>query len=239
MKLDRNVRVLIADDQSIVREGLTALLSRQRDLKVVAEARDWPGLFTQVIRQRPDITVADLHMPGTPGAAAAIAEILEQSPTAKIVVYSTLFAEEEVLQVIRAGARGYILKSESGTEDLLMCIRAVVKGQVWIHPAVAASLAERITTRSLTKRENNVLQLVVGGKSNKEIASVLSVTEGTVKVHMNHIFGKLGVTSRTAAITKALQRGLARLPEISPFHESPTEGYRPPSSAKRAMPKHT
>ena len=114
-------------------------------------------------------------------------------------------------QVFSAGARGYVLKGESAREDLLTCIRAVSRGETWIHPSAAARLAERMTAPNLTPREIEVLRLMAVGKSNKEIGSSLDVTEGTVKVHVNHILAKLGVTGRVEAIMVAVQRGFVHL----------------------------
>jgi DNA-binding NarL/FixJ family response regulator len=207
---ERFIRILVADDHSIVLEGLRALLSQQRNMKVVAEARDWPQTVRQALEHRPDIVLADLHMPGE-DAAAAISEITRRFSTAKVIVFSAFDTEEEVYQTVRAGARGYVLKGASGKVDLLACIHSVLDGQIWVHPSAAARLAERMNGPALTKRQMDIVHLVVAGKSNKEIAATLSVEEGTVKVHLNHIFEKLGVTSRTAAITAALRRGLVRL----------------------------
>ncbi|MGC1595410.1 MAG: response regulator transcription factor, partial [Candidatus Acidiferrales bacterium] len=118
---------------------------------------------------------------------------------------------EEVYQVFSGGARGYVLKGESGREDLLQCIRAVARGEMWIHPIAAARLAERMSAPNLTRREMEVLGLMVAGKSNKEIGSSLDVTEGTVKVHVNHILSKLGVSGRVEAIMVAVRRGFVQL----------------------------
>jgi two-component system NarL family response regulator len=205
-----SIRILVADDHSIVLEGLRALLSQQRNMKIVAEARDWLQTVQVALQHRPDIVLADLHMPGG-DAAAAISEITRRFSSAKVIVFSAFDTEEEVYQTVRAGARGYVLKGVAGKRDLLACIDSVLKGQVWVHPSDAARLAERMNGPALTKRQIDIVHLVVAGKSNKEIASTLGVEEGTVKVHLNHIFGKLGVTSRTEAISAALERGLVRL----------------------------
>lgn len=204
------IHVVIADDHSIVREGLAAVINREPDMEVVAQARNWTEAVEQVLQHRPEIAVLDLHMRGMdPGDG--IAAVREKLPAAQIIIYSAFSTDEEVYQVFSAGARGYVLKGESGREDLLVCIRAVSRGEIWIHPFAAARLAERTTAPNLTPREIEVLRLVVVGKSNKEIGSSLDVTEGTVKVHVNHILAKLGVAGRVQAITAAVQRGFVHL----------------------------
>ncbi|HVA95770.1 MAG TPA: response regulator transcription factor [Candidatus Dormibacteraeota bacterium] len=216
MKQRCPIRIVIADDHCVVREGLTAIINREPEMKVIAEGRNWMEAIQLVLHHRPDLAIVDLHMPGVEGAKG-IRAILEWFSTARIVVFSAYDTEEEVYEVIRAGASGYVLKGESSREDLLQCIRAVCEGQVWIHPSAAAKLAERMNTPSLTNREKDILQMVVEGKSNKEIGSSLNVTEGTVKVHLNHIFAKLGVQGRVAAVGVAVRRGIARLDGIGPF----------------------
>jgi two-component system, NarL family, response regulator len=204
------IRVLIGDDHSIVREGLKALLSREPKLEISGEAHSWDDALKRVLETRPDVAVLDLHM-GDGSASDAIAAIREKSPRTRIIIYSAFSTDEEVYQVFAAGVHGYVLKGESGREDLLACIRAVARGETWIHPTAAARLAERMTSAKLTYREMQVLQLVVAGQSNKEIGSSLDITAGTVKVHVNHILSKLGVAGRVEAIGVAVRRGLVRL----------------------------
>lgn len=206
MRKTRPIHVVIADDHSIVREGLRAVINREPDMEVVAEARNWTEAVDQVLKSRPEIAVLDLHMYGM-DPCEQIAKIREKHPTTQIVIYSAFSTDEEVYQVFSAGARGYVLKGESAREDLLACIRAVSTGETWIHPFAASRLAERMTTPNLTPREIEILRLLVVGKSNKEIGSSLDVTEGTVKVHVNHILAKLGATGRVEAIMVAMQRG--------------------------------
>jgi two-component system, NarL family, response regulator len=228
MKDPRTIHVVIADDHSIVREGLTAVINREPDMEVVAEARSWPEAVEQVIQKRPGIAVLDLHMHGME-PAEGVAMLRESFPGAHIIIYSAFSTDEEVYQVISAGARGYVLKGESGREDLIVCIRAVSRGEIWIHPVAAARLAARMAAPNLTPREIEVLRLMVVGKSNKEIGSSLDVTEGTVKVHVNHILAKLGVTGRVEAITMALQRGFVQLVGnlLDPAHSLTGQKGRP------------
>ncbi len=214
MKTPRSIRAVIADDHSIVREGLAAVINREPDMEVVGEARNWPEAVDQVLQNRPNIAVLDLHMRGME-PADGVATLREKFPAAQIIIYSAFSTDEEVYQVFSAGARGYIVKGDSGREDLLVCIRAVLRGETWIHPSAAARLAARMTAPNLTRREREVLRLMVVGKSNKEIGSSLDVTEGTVKVHVNHILAKLGVTGRVEAIMAAARRGFVHLVGIS------------------------
>jgi two-component system, NarL family, response regulator len=210
MKKRPCIRIVIADDHSIVREGLTAVIHREPDMEVVAEARNWTEAVDQILQNRPEIGILDLHMRGM-DPAEGIATIREKHPTAQIIIYSAFSTDEEVYQVFSSGARGYVLKGESAREDLLACIRAVSRGETWIHPFAAARLAERMAAPNLTRRETEVLRLMVVGKSNKEIGSSLRVTEGTVKVHVNHILSKFGVAGRVEAIMVAVQRGFVHL----------------------------
>lgn len=212
MKKNRTTRIVIADDHSVIREGLAAILNREHDMEVVAQACSWPEAVELVLQHRPGIAVLDLHMRGMQ-PADGIAAIHEKSPTTPMILFSAFSTDEEVYGVLRAGARGYVLKGESGREDLLTCIRAVLAGETWIHPLAAKCLADRIATPNLTAREVEVLGMLAMGKSNKEIGSGLDVTEGTIKVHVNHIFAKLGVTGRVEAIMLAVQRGLVPLVE--------------------------
>jgi DNA-binding NarL/FixJ family response regulator len=212
MKISPAIRVVIADDHSIVREGLMAVINSAEDMEVIAEARSWPEAIEKILEYQPAIAVLDLHMRGME-PADGIAVLREKTPGTQIIIFSAFGTDEEVFQVLRAGARGYIFKGESSREDLLTCIRAVSGGEMWVHPIAAARLAERMTTQNLTSREVQVLRLMVVGKSNKEIGSSLSVTEGTVKVHVTHILAKLGASGRVEAIMVAAQRGLVPLLE--------------------------
>src|SRR6201998_2117329 len=193
MKKPRSIRVVIADDHSMVREGLAAVINREPDMEGVARARNWSDVIEQVLQSRPEIAVLDLHMGGM-DPAAGVTTLREKCSDTQIIIFSAFGADQEVFQVLRAGARGYVLQGESGTDELLVCIRAVSRGEMWIHPVAAARLAQSMTSPNLTSREIEILQLLALGKSNKEIGSSLDVTEGTVKVHVNHILAQLGVT---------------------------------------------
>lgn len=203
------IRVLIADDHPVVREGLAALIGRPTDMEVIAEVSNGREAFEQFLIHRPDITLMDLRMPELDGVDAILA-IREQVPTARIIVLTTFDGDEDIYRGLRAGAKGYLLK-DACREELLECIRAVYDGRTWIPPAVAAKLATRIGGPDLTSRELEVLNLMVAGNSNKEIGTALGVSEGTIKAHVNRVLEKLGVSGRTEATAVALKRGIVRL----------------------------
>jgi two-component system NarL family response regulator len=209
MNAPKAIRVLIADDHPIVREGLAALINRAPDMKVIAEVGNGREALEQFLCCRPDITLVDLRMPEMDGVDAILA-IREQAPEARVIVLTTYDGEEDIYRGLRAGAKAYLLK-DARREELMECIRAVHAGRMWIPPSVAAKLASRVGDCDLTSRELEVLRLVVVGKSNKEIGVSLRISEGTVKIHVNHIFEKLKVSGRTEATTVALKRGIVRL----------------------------
>ena len=203
------IRILIADDHPVVREGLVALITRREDMIVVAEASNGWELVAEFLHHRPDVTLVDLRMPEMDGVDA-IAAIRERAPSARVIVLTTYDDDEDIQRSLRAGAKAYILK-DTPREELMECIRAVHEGRTLIPPAIAAKLAETLGAPPLTPREIEVLGLVANGKSNKEIARTLFITEGTVKSHLNAMLRKLDAADRTQAVTIALKRGLLRL----------------------------
>jgi DNA-binding NarL/FixJ family response regulator len=209
MSKDRPIRILIADDHFVVRMGLAAVINTQSDMRVVAEAAN--GLqATELFRQHlPDVTLMDLRMPQMQGVEA-ITSIRNEFPNSRFIVLTTYDGDEDIYRALQAGARGYLLKDTVG-DSLLDAIRAVHAGQRRIPPEVANRLAERMFRSELSAREMEVLRLIVKGKSNKEIASDLGVAEGTVKIHINNMLSKLGVSDRTQATTFALQHGIIHL----------------------------
>lgn len=211
------IRVLIADDHPVVREGLAAMIGRQPDMTVVGEASNGQEAVSLFQTLQPDIALMDLNMPQMDGVQA-IQNIREQFPTARIIVLTTFDGDEDIYRGLQAGARGYLLK-DAGRTALLEAIRQVRSGNRWIPTDVAAKLADRMNSPALTAREQEVLALLVAGNSNQEIGVALFITEGTVKTHVAAILNKLGVSDRTQAVTTALRRGLARLPGHNP--ESP------------------
>ena len=209
MRNTDRLRVLIADDHPVVREGLAALINRRTDMVVVAEASSGREAVEQFLRHRPDVALLDLRMPEM-GGVEVITAIREKVPTARIILLTTFDEDEGIYQGLRAGAKAYLLK-DVRRDDLLNCIRAVHEGQTIIPPLIAAKLAGRLTTSELTRREVQVLQSVAHGNGNKEIAASLSISEGTVKTHVSSILAKLGAADRTQAVTIALKRGILRL----------------------------
>jgi len=203
------IRVLIADDHVTVREGLAAMIGRQPDMSVVAEAATGRDAVELWRINRPDVTLLDLRMPELEGVGA-IHEIRSQEAAARIIVLTTFDTDNEVSSAIKAGARGYLLK-DAPLEELLDCIRKVHGGEICIAPALVAKLAAGMVNDALTSRELGVLALLARGKSNKEIGANLHIGETTVKSHLRSIFTKLNVLSRTEAIAAASRRGLIRL----------------------------
>lgn len=209
MKGDTRIRVLLADDHPVVREGLRALISRRSDMTVIAEASDGAEAVRLFNGHRPDVALIDLRMPGMDGVDA-IKAIRQQFPAARIVVLTTFDGDEDIYRALRAGAKAYLLK-DVAREELLDSVRRVCKGETYLPSGVAAKLAERVAAPQLTARELDVLRLISAGKSNKEVGSVLLVTEGTVKAHVNSILRKLSVRGRTEAVAFAIKRGIIRL----------------------------
>jgi DNA-binding NarL/FixJ family response regulator len=207
--LVKQIRIVIADDHPVVREGLGALVSSQQDMKIVSEAANGRQAVQQFLLHRPDVLLLDLRMPEMNGMET-IQAILEKAPNAKIIVLSTYDGDEDVYRALQAGAKAYLLK-DSPRAQLLESIRGVYSGQLSIPSAIGAKLAASMRTPKLTKRERDITRLLVDGKSNKEIGATLGVTEGTVKVHTGHIFKKLGAAGRTEAIRIALERGIVHL----------------------------
>ena len=200
------IKILIVEDHHVVRQGLVALVNTVQDMLVVAEASDGKQAVELFRRHQPDVTIMDLRLPQL-GGVDAIKAIRQGTPAARIIVLTTFDGDEDIYRALQAGARGYLLKGMSG-EELMDAIRTVHAGKTRIPPAIAQRLAERMAGPGLTGRELDVLKLIVAGKSNKEIGKELTITEATVKTHINSILSKLAVTDRTQAATTALQRGI-------------------------------
>jgi DNA-binding NarL/FixJ family response regulator len=206
------IRLVIADDHPVVRDGLRGMLESQADFEVVGEAADGGTAIHQTIEKLPDLILMDLRMPVMDGVSA-IREIKKQLPTVQVLVLTTYDSDADILPAIEAGATGYLLK-DCTREELFHAIRAAKDGEPVLAPAVAKRLIGKMrlpAEEKLSSRELEVLQLVAGGASNGDIAGSLHISQATVKSHLIHIFGKLGVSDRTAAVTVALQRGLIRL----------------------------
>jgi len=200
---------MVVEDHHIVRQGLVALLNTVPDMTVVAEASDGKNALDLFRQHQPDVTLMDLRLPNMSGVEA-VTEIRKQFASARIIVLTTFDGDEDIYRALQAGARGYLLKGMFG-EELMDAIRAVHAGKSRIPAVIAERLALRMGGSPLTTRELDVLKLIVAGKSNKEIGSELTISEATVKTHINRILSKLSVTDRTQAATTALQRGLVHL----------------------------
>ncbi len=211
------IRILIADDHPIVREGLATVLNQEEDLKVVGLAENGLEAVAQARKLRPDIILMDLQMPEMDGVEA-IHGIKQEAEGIGIIILTTYDADDYIFRGIEAGARGYLLK-DSPPEEVLKAIRAVHKGESLIQPKVASRLRDRFsqlarapdTGEILSPREVEVLQLMAKSSVNKEIAAELLIGESTVKTHIVHIFNKLAVKGRTEAVAEAARRGIIRL----------------------------
>lgn len=203
------IRVIIADDHAVVRDGLAAMIGKWSDISVVAEAENGRDAVDQWKRHRPDVALLDLRMPVLDGVGA-IEEMRAIDSTARVILLTTFDGEEDVYRGLRAGAKAYLLK-DAPREDILSCIRRVYNGETVVPSFVAAKLAGRISAVELTDRELVVLRAVATGQSNKDIGRSLFISEATVKAHLKSVFAKLDVLSRTEAVAVALRRGMIRL----------------------------
>jgi len=206
------IRLVIADDHPVVRDGLRGMLESQADFEVVGEASDGEAAILRAVEMQPDLILMDLRMPILDGVSA-IREIKKRLPALQVLVLTTYDSDADILPAIEAGATGYMLK-DCTREELFHAVRAARAGEPVLAPAVAKRLIGKMrlpAEEKLSSRELEVLQWVAGGASNSEIAARLHISQATVKSHLIHIFGKLGVSDRTAAVTVALQRRLIRL----------------------------
>ena len=199
------MRILVVDDHPLLREGVTALVSSQSDMSIVAQAANGREAIQQFHRHRPDITLMDLQMPEMSGLDAIIA-IRSEFPEARIIVLTTYAGDVQALRALKAGARAYLLK-DSLHKELLATIRAVQAGKRSMSPEVSFQLAEHATDDALTPAEVRVLRLIAEGNANKEIAAQLSTSEDTVKGQVRNILSKLGAKDRTHAAMIGLKRG--------------------------------
>jgi DNA-binding NarL/FixJ family response regulator len=206
------IRILIVDDHPVVRDGLRGMLAGEADFEVVGEAASGAEAVLLTERERPDVVLMDLQMPGVDGATAT-AEIAERFPGTRVLVLTTYDTDADILRAVEAGATGYLLK-DAPRERLFPAIRSAARGETVLAPTVATRLVNRMRVpaeEALTSREIEVLELVARGSSNADVAASLFISEATVKTHLLHIFGKLGVDDRTAAVVSALERGIIAL----------------------------
>jgi DNA-binding NarL/FixJ family response regulator len=206
------IRLLVCDDHPVVRSGLRGMLESQPDLEVIAEAANGSEAVALANRFRPDVVLMDLRMPEMDGVTAT-AKIKMEHPEIHVLILTTYDTDADILRAVEKGATGFLLK-DAREEHLFDAIRQATQGRSPLAPSVATRLVERLrgsADTSLSEREIEILQLVAQGSNNKEIARELLISESTVKAHLLHIFDKLGVTDRTAAVTTALRRGIIRL----------------------------
>jgi two-component system, NarL family, response regulator len=200
------IRIMIVEDHFVVREGLKAIIDSQQDMVAVAEAGNGRQAVEAFEQHQPDVTLMDLRIPGLSGIDA-IGAIVAKFPNARIIVLSTFGGDENVFRAFQAGARAYFLKDIKG-QDLVDAIRAVHEGQRVVPPEIASQLAERMPLTSLSPRELEILTLIAKGKSNKEIGTVLAISEGTVRVHASNLLSKLRCSGRAQAVSEAIRRGI-------------------------------
>lgn len=203
------IRILVADDHPLLREGIGALIEAEPDMEIAGEAATGRDALAQFRLKRPDVTLMDLQMPEM-GGIEAITAIRGEFPDARIIVLTTYKGDVQVLRALKAGARAYMLKERVNTE-LMEVIRAVHRGEKRIPPEIAAELAEHVAEEDLSPREIDVLRLVAAGNGNREIAAKLSISEETVKNHVTHILAKLRANDRTHAVTIGIKRGFIEL----------------------------
>ncbi|RSV38824.1 DNA-binding response regulator [Sphingomonas sp. ABOLE] len=203
------IRILVADDHVLLRQGIAGIVAPEPDLEIVGEAANGAEAVAAFERMRPDITLMDLQMPVLPGIEA-ISRIRDLAPNARIIVLTTYPGDVQAVKALKAGAYGYLLKS-SLIDELLTAIRTVHGGRRFIPADVAQEIALHSAEEPLSDREVEILTLVSAGKANKLVAHELRVSEQTVKAHLRTIFQKLGVSDRTQAVTTALRRGIINL----------------------------
>ncbi|GAA4180021.1 response regulator transcription factor [Streptosporangium oxazolinicum] len=205
------IRMIIVDDHPVVRDGLRGIFTGDDAFEVVGEAADGPEALVVALRTSPDVVLMDLRMPKMSGAEV-IRRLREQTPGIHVLVLTTFDNDADVLPAIEQGATGYLLK-DTPRADLRRAVRAAARGETVLSPSVAGVLAHRVRTpeqRTLSRREIEVLGLVARGATNREVAAKLFVTEATVKTHLLHVFAKLGVNDRAAAVAAAYETGLLK-----------------------------
>jgi len=208
-----SLSVLIADDHPVVREGLRGMLAAEAGIVVVAEASSGDEAVVMAIRHQPDVVLMDLRMPGGDGVQAT-AGIVAALPHSRVIVLTTYESDADIVRAVEAGATGYLLK-DTPIPDLVTAIRAAARGETVLGPTVAGRLVSRLrrpAVEPLSGRETEVLSLVARGQTNADIGRALFISEATVKTHLLRAFGKLGVSDRTAAVTRAIELGMLPSP---------------------------
>jgi len=203
------IRVLLIESQSLIRVGIRTVLEKQDDVELVGELDDASDGFARFGQIGPDVTILGLRFHDS-CAIDDLDNYFIANPKAKIIVLAEHAGDAEIAKALKKGAAGYICKDIS-PEELVKAIRAVAAGRKYIPDDIARVLSENFGREELTPAESNVLRMIVGGMSNKEIAFTLDVSENTIKSHIQNIFGKIGVSDRTSAATTAIKRGLVRV----------------------------
>lgn len=209
MKDKAAIHVLLVDDHPALRKGLAALIQSEQGMTVAAETGDWRDAVAQFRKLRPDVVLMDLRLPKLSGVEA-IMEIRKEFPDARFIVVTTYDTDEDIYRAIQAGAQSYLLK-DSSADEILQTIRVVHAGGVYMPEKMAVRLAERLKRQNLTSRELALLELLIKGRSNKEMAGALSLPETTIKFCLRELFAKLGVQDRTEAVVSALRYGIVHL----------------------------
>jgi two-component system NarL family response regulator len=203
------IRVILADDHPVVRDGLAAIINQQPDMEVIADAGDGEAAIAQYDLHKPDVMVLDLRMPRRDGVAV-VQEVLEKHPKARLLIMTTYDGDEDIFRSLSQGAKGYLLK-DAPRQEILSAIRAVSEDRPYTSSSIATKALQRMARPSLTQREVEVLQQLAEGRSNKDIGRRLDISEGTAKTHVKSILTKLDAISRTEAVAVAHKRGLVRL----------------------------
>ncbi len=207
--MTKPIRIMVVEDHHMVRQGLIALLSGSPEVEVVGSAADGREALERYRSLMPDVTLVDLQMPRM-GGVEVIQQVRAELPAARFIVLTTFDGDEDIFRAMQAGAKAYLLKGMD-LDELLAAVRAVHSGRGRIPASIAEKLALRVSGQELTAREVSVLERIVAGRANKEIADDLHISEATVKSHVNNLLGKLGVGDRTHAAVVALQRGIVHL----------------------------
>jgi len=210
MNHSEKMKVMVVDDHPLMRVGIAAIINARTDMTVVAQAGTGEEALTLFESHKPDITLMDLRLPGSIGGVEAISTIRSKHPRARFIVVTTYDGDEDIHRALEAGAQGYVIKGMP-YQTLVDALQKVYGGGRFLPPPVARALASRLPHSDLSSREREVLHLLVGGNSNKDIANLLGITEATVKSHVSTILMRLDVEDRTQAVVAALQRGLVHL----------------------------
>jgi two-component system, NarL family, response regulator len=208
MTKTKKIRIQIADDHTVVRDGLAAIVGMQEDMVVVAQSADGAEALRDFAAWKPDVLILDLRMPVLDGVEV-VRRIMAETPSACILIVTTYQTDEDIFRCLKDGARGYILK-DSSRETIVEAVREVALGHTYTPALIATRLVKHLSAKPLTPRELEVLQQVSSGLANKQIADALGVSEGTIKTHLKSILEKLGAPSRTAAVNTARERGILR-----------------------------